>query len=158
MSEHKEQALAVRQALWNFQKELLNTLKQQHDVEMGYESNPTEWFHVLTGTERFLWLRELTSLMADVDVLTELDLIEELQVQIIRAEIERLLFSEDTTHNFVRNVRPLLMNGPALLPLYTLLKAHLKKINAIAVSLDEAQAARKQWQQDHIEQSRKRRM
>ena len=158
MSDHKNKALAVRKALWDFQKELLSTMKQQYDIEMGYESNPTEWFRVLTGSERFNWLRELTSLMADLDILTELEAVEELQTKIIKAEIERLLYNEDVSQSFTKNIRPLLMNGPALLPLYTLLKANLKKIEAHQISADAALDARKKWQLEHQEQSRKRRM
>lgn len=102
MSDHKNKALAVRKALWDFQKELLSTMKQQYDIEMGYESNPTEWFRVLTGSERFNWLRELTSLMADLDILTELEAVEELQTKIVKAEIERLLYNEDVSQSFTK--------------------------------------------------------
>lgn len=158
MSEHKSKALSIRQALWDFQKELLLTLKQQFDVEMGYESNPTEWFHVLTGADRFTWLRELTSLMADLDILTELEEIDEEQTKIIRSEIERLLYTDDTEQVFSKNIRPLLLNGPALLPLYTLLKANIKKVPEFKISADQAKEHRRKWHQEHLDQGRKRRM
>lgn len=157
---HHSNALQVRQALWALQKEVLTFLKEEFDRENGYFAAPTEWFQVLMTSERYIWLRELTSLMADIDIMTELEFITEQHVGIARVEIERLLFdqspaedSNDTSFN--KQYRLILVNGSSLLPMHSQLRAavqSLPKIESI-----NAHAERKNWHEEHRHQSRKKR-
>ncbi|MEN0057748.1 MAG: hypothetical protein AAGB31_02845 [Bdellovibrio sp.] len=152
-------ALQVRQALWGLQKEVLNTLKSDFDRENGYESAPTEWFHVLMGGERYSWLKELTSLMADIDILTELDFITDDHASIARAEIERLITDPVAGQEalFTRHYRELLTSGLSLLPLHSQLKAAVQSLPQKNISRDHAQAERKNWHDEHRHQARKKR-
>lgn len=155
---HKSNALVVRQALWNLQKEVLNSLKEEFDREVGYQASPTEWFQVLTTAERYTWLRELTSLMADIDVMTELDFITEQHTGVARSEIERLLLTENPSdETFEKIYRDMLMSGISLLPLHSQLKASLKPLPNVNVEKTQALTERKNWSEEHRHQARKKR-
>lgn len=156
-SPHHSNALQVRQALWALQKEVLNSLKQEFDAEVGYNAAPTEWFQVLMTAERYMWLRELTSLMADIDIMTELEYITEQHAGTARSEIERLLFEQSPDDTFNKNYRDLLMTGASLLPLHSSLRAVLQNLPHAKASKDHALAERKAWQEEHRHQSRKKR-
>lgn len=156
-SPHHSNAMQVRHSLWNLQKEVLNSLKEEFDRENGYEAAPTEWFQALMGAERYVWLRELTSLMADIDIMTELDFITDQHASIARSEIERLLFNEASDAHFNKHYRDLLMSGTALLPLHSQLKANLQTLPTSPVNKEHALAERRNWQEEHRHQARKKR-
>lgn len=159
-STHHSHALQVRQALWTLQKEVLNFLKEEFDRENGYAAAPTEWFQVLMTAERYLWIREFTSLMADIDIMTELEFITDQHLGVAKAEIERLLINlntnkQDNENSFNNQYRILLLKGSSLLPFHSQLKATLQALPQIG-AIDCA-AERKSWQQEHHHQCRKRR-
>lgn len=157
-SSHHTQALQVRHALWILQKEVLNSLKEEFDRESGYQVAPTEWFQVLMNSERYSWLRELTSLMADIDVMTELDYITEQHAATARAEIERLLLEHSApSSEFTKQYKELLLTGSALLPLHSQLKASVQHLPKVEMSKDQSLAERKAWQEEHRHQSRNKR-
>ncbi|AHZ85341.1 hypothetical protein AB1A81_13095 [Bdellovibrio bacteriovorus] len=153
---HHSATLQVRQALWALQKEVLNSLKEQFDREVGYQAAPTEWFQVLMTAERYMWLRELTSLMADIDILTELEHIAEEDAGVARAEIEKLLI-DHVEEGFGKQYRDLLMSGAGLLPLHSQLKAHLQQLPETKMEKHQTVHHRKNWQETHRQQSRKKR-
>lgn len=159
-SAHHSTALQVRQVLWALQKEVLTFLKEEFDRENGYLAAPTEWFQVLMTAERYMWLRELTSLMADIDIMTELEFITEQHIGVARAEIERLLLDQSPNEDqadtsFNKQYRSLLMTGISLLPLHSRLRAVVQSLPK--VETNNSQAERKIWHEEHRHQSRKKR-
>lgn len=158
-SSHHSQTLQVRQALWALQKEVLNHLKEEFDREMGYQAAPTEWFNALMTEEKYIWLRELTSLMADIDILTELEFITEHHAGTARNEIERLLFDQTTeeAHSFNKKYRDLIMTGSALLPAHSQLRSALQHLPQSALNKEQTLAERKSWHEEHRHQARKKR-
>lgn len=155
---HHSHTLQIRQALWDLQKEILAALKESFDQEVGYQAQPAEWFNVLLTAERYIWLKELTSLMADIDVLTELDSVTEAQAIIARAEIERLFFDLESDIEFNKNYKALLLSAGSLLPLHSHLKSQLSLIEkSDAIAKEAAWAERKIWRELHREQARKKR-
>lgn len=158
-SAHHSNALQVRQALWALQKEVLSSLKEGFDRENGYEAAPTEWFQVLMTAQRYQWLRELTSLMADIDIMTELEFITDQHASTARAEIERLLFNQqaEDVNSFAKQYSDMLMSGTALLPLHSQLRAALQNLPQVSMSKDQSLAERKSWHEEHRHQARKKR-
>lgn len=157
-SVHHSNAMQVRHALWVLQKEVLNSLKEEFDRENGYQAAPTEWFQVLMNSDRYAWLRELTSLMADIDVMTELDYITEQHAATARAEIERLLLEHHApSSEFTRQYKELLMTGSTLLPLHSQLKASVQNLPKVEMTKDQSLAERKAWQEEHRHQARTKR-
>lgn len=159
-SAHHSNALQVRQALWALQKEVLTFLKEEFDRENGYLAAPTEWFQVLMNSERYIWLRELTSLMADIDIMTELEFITEQHVGVARSEIERLLFDQSPVDDqndssFNKQYRAMLMSGGSLLPLHSQLRAAVQILPQVESA--NSRAERKIWHEEHRHQSRKKR-
>lgn len=162
MSENnpQSQALVVRQALWSLQKEVLNSLKEEFDREVGYQAAPTEWFQVLMNAERYQWLRELTSLMADIDIMTELDSVTEQHLAVARQEIEYLLFSHESgkaKHAFSDEYSRLLMSGLSLLPLHSQLRSSLQTLPQGNLQHAQSHAERKAWHEEHRHQARHKR-
>lgn len=157
-ADHKSHALQVRHALWNLQKEVLTSLKEEFDLENGYQSAPTEWFQALTNSARYAWLRELTSLMADVDIMTELDFVTEQHAATARAEIDRLLIDHaNNTSDFTVAYKALLLSGVALLPLHATLRSSVQHLPKAEMSKEQSLAERKAWHEEHRHQSRKKR-
>lgn len=155
---HRPNTMPVRQALWNLQKELLNALKQEFDQENGYEAAPVEWFQALTTADRYTWLRELTSLMADVDTMTELEIITDKHAAVARYEIERLLFNQDASKSsFAEGYSNILMAGMTLLPLHSHLRAALQALPKQDMTAEQATQARKHWHEENREHARKKR-
>lgn len=154
---YKQPSLEVRTALWNLQKEVLATLKSQYDQEVGYSASPTEWLQVLMTSQRYSWLKDLTSLMADIDVLTELEIISEQHTQEARVEIYRLLLAEVTENaTFSKKYRDLLNISGNLLPFHSQLKAHTDKLPQDS-QLQDGIEARKRWQEEHRLQQKSKR-
>ncbi|MGZ3770018.1 MAG: hypothetical protein ACXVCP_10155 [Bdellovibrio sp.] len=159
-SAQHSQALIVRQALWGLQKEVLNYLKEEFDRENGYVTAPTEWFQALMTAERYVWLRELTSLMADIDIMTELEYLTDQHLGVARTEIEKLLFDhaaeqEQVENDFKQRYRTLLRNSGILMPPHSQLRAAvqtLPKVDSV-----NSHAERKSWHDEHRHQSRKKR-
>lgn len=158
-SHHHTQTLQVRQALWNLQKEVLNHLKEEFDLELGYQAAPTEWFQALMNSEKYVWLRELTSLMADIDILTELEYVTEHHAGTARNEIEYLLFEKtmDASEGFNKQYRELLLRGSSLLPAHSQLRAALQHLPKSPLSKEHSRAERKTWHEEHRHQARKKR-
>lgn len=155
---HRPNTLPVRQALWNLQKELLNALKQDFDQKNGYEAAPVEWFQVITTADQYSWLRDLTSLMADIDTMTELEVITDHHASVARHEIERLLFNQDASKtNFAESYSNILMAGMTLLPLHSQLRAALQALPKQQLTDEQSAAARKHWHEEHREHARKKR-
>ena len=156
----QSQALVVRQALWSLQKEVLNSLKEEFDREVGYQAAPTEWFQVLMNAERYQWLRDLTSLMADIDIMTELDFITEQHLAVARQEIESLLLAHESggsKNAFSDEYSRLLMSGLSLLPLHSQLKSSLQSLPKGNFEREQSHAERKAWHEEHRHQARNKR-
>jgi hypothetical protein len=150
--------MQVRQALWALQKEVLDSLKSQFDREVGYSAAPNEWFNVLMTAERYKWLRELTALMADIDIMTELEAISEEHGETARAEIERLLFDENPpADSFAKLYRGLMMANTDLLPFHAQLKSTLQHLPKTEKPKEHHHAKRKTWHEEHRTQARKKR-
>jgi hypothetical protein len=141
------------------QKEVLNHLKEEFDRELGYNSTPTEWFQTLMSSVKYYWLRELTSLMADIDILTELDFITELHASTARFEIEHLLFNQNEVEeeSFPKKYQSILLVGSALLPAHSQLRTALQQLPKTTLNKEQSHAERKTWHEEHRFQSRKKR-
>ena len=158
-SPHHSNTLLVRHALWALQKEVLNHLKEEFDRELGYNAAPTEWFQALMTSEKYSWLRELTSLMADIDILTELDFVTEQHAGTARFEIERLLFTQSNlvAGSFSQKYQEILLVGSTLLPAHSQLRSALQQLPKSSLDKDQSHAERKSWHEEHRHQSRKKR-
>jgi hypothetical protein len=158
---HQSRAMEVRQALWALQKEVLNSLKDEFDREVGYQAAPTEWFQVLMNAERYQWLRDLTSLMADIDIMTELDFLTDQHLSVARQEIEALLLAHELEKvqmsAFATEYSRLLLSGLSLLPLHSRLKASLQILPKPTLAREQSTAERKAWHEEHRHQARKKR-
>lgn len=156
-STHHSHALQVRKALWNLQKEILDSLKSDFDREVGYSAAPHEWFQVLTTAERYIWLRELTSLMADIDIMTELEELTEAHTETARAEIERIMFDEQSLEAFTKQYRALVMAHSQLMPFHAQLRSDLQHLPKTTKDKAHHHAHRKTWHEEHRNQARKKR-
>ncbi|WP_413288479.1 hypothetical protein [Bdellovibrio sp. HCB337] len=156
--EHLDSALKVRTALLNLQKELLNHLKTTFEKENARVVPPMEWLQVIMVAQRFSWLRELTSLVADIDLLTELQEISQERASLARTEVERLFF-EDSASEFSKHYMQLMKAGAPFMVTHGQLKesTNLLPQSQKTWTADEALAERKKWHEEHHLQSRKRR-
>lgn len=156
-STHMESTLQVRSALLALQKELLNHLLETFEKENGRAVPPAEWLQMIMMAQRYAWLREMTSLIADVDMLTELQEISQEQAGVVRSEVERLIFNPELVSEFGKNYKQALMSGGPLLLPHGNLRAELQKLPKHSHSAEHGQADRKKWHELHKAQSRQRR-
>lgn len=156
--EHLDSALQVRLALLNLQKELLDHLKTTFEKENARAVPPTEWLQMIMVAQRYAWLRELTSLVADIDLLTELQDITKEHAGLARAEVERLFFAE-TASEFNKQYMQMMKAGAPFMMTHAHLKNSTSRLPQAhkAWTADEAMAERKKWHEEHHQQSRKRR-
>ncbi len=155
--DHKSNSLVVRKALLDLQKEMLNHLKDHFQKESGREVPPTEWLQVLMMSQRYLWMRELTSLIADIDLLTEIEEMTEEQASVARHEIERMLLKTDDSGEFQKQYKLLLMSTPELMLQHGHLKKATHALPPSKKSDEEAKENRKTWHEVHHQQARKKR-
>lgn len=155
--DHKSNSLVVRKALLDLQKEMLNHLKDQFQKESGREVPPTEWLQVLMMSQRYMWMREMTSLIADVDILTELEELTEEQASVARHEVERMLLKTDDSGDFQKQYKLLLMSTPELMLQHGHLKQATNALPASKKTDEEAKEHRKTWHEVHHAQARKKR-
>ncbi|MGZ3742485.1 MAG: hypothetical protein ACXWRE_00295 [Pseudobdellovibrionaceae bacterium] len=159
MQDHFDSTLRLRTALFNLQKELLSHLKENFEKESGRSVSPGEWLQVIMVAQRYHWLRELTSLMADIDILTEIQGFTPEQASLARAEVERLFFKMDTSSDFNKNYQQLMMAGAPLMMSHGHLRDSTNKLPPLAkpITREETHEARKSWHKVHHEQSRSKR-
>jgi len=156
---HQDSTLKLRKTLMNLQKELLAHLKEIFEKESGRDLGPGEWLQVIMVAQRFTWLHELTSLVADIDLLTEFQEITSEQVGLARSEVERLFFHPASTSEFNKHYQQLMKSGAP----FVISHGHLRESTNLLpkpdkeYSAEEALEIRKVWHQVHHEQSRKRR-
>jgi hypothetical protein len=158
-SQTMEATMKVRHLLLALQKEILDNLKETFEKENTRNVGPGEWLQVLMVSQRYHWLRELTLLITDIDILTELQEMPEDQVTVVRSEIERLFFSPQTTSEFSKSYRQLMTAEAPFILTQGLLKEATQKLPVAkkAHSAEDADRARKEWQEQHKNQTRKRR-
>jgi hypothetical protein len=155
---HLDQALAVRKALLDLQKDMLGQLKDEFEKENAREVAPAEWLQVLMMSQRYAWLRDLTSLIADIDMLTELEGIDDEQAAITRSEIERMIFAPDESDSdFSKQYKRLLKAATHLMLPHGKLKATVTPLPLKKVEPEHAAHHRKNWHELHREHSRKKR-
>lgn len=156
--DHLDSALQLRAALIRLQKELLTHLKEGFEKENARMVPPTEWLQVIMVAQRYAWLRELTSLVADIDLLTELEALSEEDVALARAEVERLFFAESASE-FNKHYMQLMKQGAPFMVEH----GHLRQTTNLLPTPtrtwapEESHSARKKWHEEHHRQSRKRR-
>jgi len=157
--DNMEATLKVRKDLLTLQKELLNYLKDIFEKENARSVAPAEWLQVIMVSHRYIWLRELTSLIADIDLLTELQEITTEQAALARFEIDRLFFTSDPHSEFAKHYKHLLATGAPFMVAHGHLKEATQKLphSKHHPTAEEALAARKIWHEEHKNQSRKRR-
>jgi hypothetical protein len=156
---HHDSTLQLRKALINLQKELLGHLKEIFEKENGRSVGPGEWLQVIMVAQRYAWLRELTSLVADIDLLTELQHISPEQAGVARSEVERLFFHPESTSEFNKHYQQLMKSGAPFVMSHGHVRESTNKLPKPpkAYTAEEALEARKVWHQEHHNQSRKRR-
>jgi hypothetical protein len=154
-----ETALQVRSSLMTLQKEILDHQKDIFDKENGRNVPPGEWLQVIMVSQRYHWLRELSSLIADIDILTELQEITPQQAGIARAEVERLFFVVDSGSEFNKHYRQMMATSAPFILTQGLLKQWTQKLPAAKGPIvhETALEERKAWNEQHREQARKRR-
>src|SRR5690242_20665893 len=90
-----EELKNVQTSLHELQRLLLSILKQDHERASGKVLNPAEWFQILLGAPEYAWLKTLNSLVSDVDALSECSKLSTQDLAILRAEVDRLFFTEN---------------------------------------------------------------
>jgi hypothetical protein len=152
-------ALKVRGALLSLQKELLEHLKEGFEKENARQVPPGEWLQVIMVSHRYHWLRELTSLIADIDLLTELQEITPEQAGVARSEVERLFFKSESSSEFSKHYRQFMTTGAPFAMTQGLVKEAVQKLPVSKKhgTHEQALEARKAWHEEHKVQSRKRR-
>ncbi|RYZ80441.1 MAG: hypothetical protein EOP06_25320 [Proteobacteria bacterium] len=153
----KQSLLKVRTSLMAGQKDILNYLKEIFERENDRAVPAGEWLHILMGSQRYEWLRELTSLIADVDIVTELENVDDVHAGFVRAEVERLFFKSDVASEFGSQYRKMMTTDAPFMLTQGLLRADVQKLPVRDISHEDALEARKSWQEEHKAQSRRRR-
>ena len=79
-------------ALRELHRALMDRAKRDYEREHSVTLNPTEFLRLLTGDPYFEWLRELSKLMADIDVIHDSgsQAMDELST-VVRAAVEHLI-------------------------------------------------------------------
>jgi len=154
---HKGQTLQVRLSLLALQKEMIAILKDQFEKENGRAVPPGEWLQVLMMSQRYAWLRDLTSLITDIDILTELEEVSDRQAEVVRSEIERLLFDTTDSSEFSKQYKNQLRAESHLLPLHGTVKSSIAPLPKKSSAIEPALTERKTWNELHKSQSRKKR-
>lgn len=154
---HRGQTLVARLALLALQKEMIQILKDQFEKENGRSVAPAEWLQVLMMSQRYAWMRELTSLITDIDILTELETVTDPQAAVVRSEVERLLIDGDESSEFSKHYKNLLRAESHLLLFHGQMKSSITPLPKKASTIEEAAAERKSWNELHKTQSRKKR-
>lgn len=157
--ENLDSTLKVRTALINLQRELLNHLKGGFEKENARVVPPTEWLQVIMVAQRYSWLRELTSLVADIDLLTELQEVTAENASLARAEVERLFFALESPSEFNKHYMQLMKLGAPFMVAHGLLRESTNQLPTPTRiwGAEDALTVRKQWHKEHHLQSRRRR-
>lgn len=157
--DYTQPLLFVRKQLMDLHKEFLAHLKQEHDFKMGHLSSPTEWFQVITSSPEYSWLGEFNSLVADIDILTEIKPLTLLDAGIARSEIHRLLMAgpKDGGTLFTEKYLSVLMSGANILLYHHQIKKALEALPTSETPVDVAKMTRLQWHETQRQQARQKR-
>ncbi len=157
--DYTQPLLFVRKQLMDLHKEFLAHLKQEHDFKIGHLSTPTEWFQVITASPEYSWIGEFNSLVADIDILTEIKPLTVLDASIARAEIHRLLMAgpKEGGTAFTEKYLRILMSGANILLYHHQIKKALEALPTSETTLEVAKMARSQWHETQRQQARQKR-
>ena len=143
-AQHKE-LKTVRSALHELHRLMLSALRKDHERILGRVMNPAEWFQILISAPEYQWLQPLNSLLSDVDALSELSKIEELDLAILRQELEGFFFKENVeVRSFNSHYRLLLAQYHELIVSHGRLKQAFLSLPNKAAPLD-TEAIRRGW-------------
>ena len=86
---------ALRSTLQELHRYLLASAKKEAEAKLGRSLAPGDWFQQLIGDPQYAWIKPLTSLMADLDALSEHPKISDRDLSILRHALEDLFFNEN---------------------------------------------------------------
>lgn len=158
-NDYAPQLLIVRKKLIDLHKEFLTHLKDEFDFKSGHLSSPLEWFQIITTSPEYEWLKDFNSLVADIDILTELKPVTEGYAGTAKSEIRRLLMGGtlDNSSTFTPRYLKVLMSGSNILLYHHQVKTPLDQLPERAISASEAKVERALWHELQRSQAKKNR-
>jgi hypothetical protein len=125
-------------ALAELHHALLDESRVEYERAHGPVSGPGQLLHLVAHDEAFAWLRVLSSLMVDLDVLLEEDqpVIED-EAAAIRRELEET-FSPAAPDDFWQRCSPLLQSAPVVMA-YARVRAVLSRLPSRASTSEGAE-------------------
>jgi len=103
---------AVRNALADLHRRLVDASQRSYEKNHGRVSGPGELLRLLTQDEHFAWLRQLSELLADLDALAAEEATLELAAE-VRGAVDALVMPPSgEPHAFWGHYSPLLQDNP----------------------------------------------
>ena len=126
-------------ALRALHRVLLTRARHEYEREHGHSLTPGELLQLVTSDPHFDWLRSLSELMADIDIVREAE--PEIMYELapaVRSAIEHLVSAADSPepHPFAKHYLPLLHDDPDVAVAHADLR---RALNAWSPAKDPAQ-------------------
>ena len=103
---------AVRDALADLHRRLVDASQRSYEKSHGRVSGPGELLRLLTQDEHFAWLRQLSELLADLDALAAEEATMELAAEVRGAVDSLVMPPAGEPHAFWGHYSPLLQENP----------------------------------------------
>ena len=118
---------ALARALRDLHRALMERARRDYERERLTLVSPGELLKLLTTADEFAWLRELSELMADIDVVRDTDSDELADVaSSIRPAVDHLLATPDTDTPFARRYWTYVHDEPHVAMAHAAVKQALK--------------------------------
>lgn len=128
-------------ALREMHRSLVESERRAYEIEIGMLVSPGEFLHLLVRDGRFAWLRALSELMVDLDVLLEADPSPtEDEAAAARAEVEGLISASappEVAGDFAKRYLPLIAGDPHIAMAHARVKQVIRRL-PVAAAVDEA--------------------
>jgi hypothetical protein len=110
---------SIRSNLLELHRLILGAAKKQAEDDAGRTLPPAEWFQILIADPKFKWLGPLTTLLTDLDALSERTNIATRDLSILRHALEELFFIEnDELTSFNHHYRQMFAASPEMMLLH----------------------------------------
>ena len=148
---------ALRSTLQEMHRYLLAIAKKSAEEKLGKVLAPGDWFQHLISDPQYAWLKPLTTLVADLDALSEHKNIVDRDLSILRHAIDDLFFNDnDELQSFNHHYRQVFINNHELMVSHGRLKEATATLPEPLADVSGVSEIRKGWHDLGLSQTKRK--
>lgn len=148
---HLETLKRIQAVLMQMHRLLMASQKSELEVRTGKAVSPTEWMQLMITEQQYAWMKEMLTLISDIDALMDNYTVSEKDLQIIRQDSEKLFFAgEGEASEFYNHYKEIVQKDPDVILYHGQLRSSIRALPA-SETIEETSSIRRNW---HVKPTR----